>query len=214
MGAVAGGDRAGQAATTARSRASGGPGFVVQLSAAVHPGGVVVGAVRRRHRGDRAVDRGGHAARAERHRHAGRCSRRRRPGSCRPSGAAISRRPANRATPPPTGTTGSCACCSGCGTGCAAGMCTCPARAATPIRPPTCSPPSSGSRSAPSSAAWSANPLIRPARWPHAVDELHDALGELEQVLADGDGPVRLDETGDLVISPLTAEDVPARRFR
>jgi hypothetical protein len=28
--------------------------------------------------------------------------------------------------------------------------------------------------------------------------------------LAGGDGPVHLDETGDLVISPLTAEDVPA----
>jgi TnpA family transposase len=42
-----------------------------------------------------------------------------------------------------------------------------------------------------------------------ATDELHEALGELETVLADGDGPVRLDEAGDLVISPLTAEDVP-----
>ena len=43
-----------------------------------------------------------------------------------------------------------------------------------------------------------------------AEDELHTALGELEQTLADGDGPVRLDDEGDLVISPLTAEDVPA----
>jgi TnpA family transposase len=42
-----------------------------------------------------------------------------------------------------------------------------------------------------------------------ATDELHEAVGELETVLADGDGPVRLDEAGDLVISPLTAEDVP-----
>lgn len=42
-----------------------------------------------------------------------------------------------------------------------------------------------------------------------AVDELHDAVGELETVLAEGEGPVRLDEAGDLVISPLTAEDVP-----
>ncbi|ETT24074.1 transposase [Rhodococcus ruber Chol-4] len=42
------------------------------------------------------------------------------------------------------------------------------------------------------------------------VAELHDALGELEEVLAGGDGPVRLDEGGDLVISPLSAEDVPA----
>ncbi|WSG61217.1 Tn3 family transposase [Nocardia sp. NBC_01730] len=43
-----------------------------------------------------------------------------------------------------------------------------------------------------------------------AVDELHESVGELEKVLAEGEGPVRLDEDGDLVISPLTAEDVPA----
>ncbi|KAF0846838.1 Tn3 family transposase [Nocardia caishijiensis] len=43
------------------------------------------------------------------------------------------------------------------------------------------------------------------------VDELHTAVGELEAVLAEGEGPVRLDgESGDLIISPLTAEDVPA----
>lgn len=42
------------------------------------------------------------------------------------------------------------------------------------------------------------------------IDELHDAVGELEAVLSGGDGPVRVDETGDLVISLLTAEDVPA----
>ncbi len=43
-----------------------------------------------------------------------------------------------------------------------------------------------------------------------AGDELAQALDGLEQVLASGDGPVRLDEAGDLVISPLSAEDVPA----
>ncbi|MGH3863705.1 DUF4158 domain-containing protein, partial [Actinokineospora sp.] len=43
-----------------------------------------------------------------------------------------------------------------------------------------------------------------------AEDELGQALGELEAVLAAGDGPVRLDEAGDLVISPLSAEDIPA----
>jgi TnpA family transposase len=43
-----------------------------------------------------------------------------------------------------------------------------------------------------------------------AGDELAEALDGLEQVLATGDGPVRLDEAGDLVISPLSAEDVPA----
>ncbi|WSJ01035.1 Tn3 family transposase [Nocardia sp. NBC_01329] len=43
------------------------------------------------------------------------------------------------------------------------------------------------------------------------IDELHTAVGELEAVLAEGEGPVRLDgESGELVISPLTAEDVPA----
>jgi len=42
-----------------------------------------------------------------------------------------------------------------------------------------------------------------------AAEELADALGELEQVLVTGEGPVRLDEDGDLVISPLTLEDVP-----
>ena len=41
-------------------------------------------------------------------------------------------------------------------------------------------------------------------------EELNEALGDLEEVLARGDGPVRLDEDGNLVISPLTAEDVPA----
>ncbi|WP_224386186.1 Tn3 family transposase [Pseudonocardia sp. ICBG1293] len=43
-----------------------------------------------------------------------------------------------------------------------------------------------------------------------AEDELHTALGKLETTLAHGDGPVRLDDDGDLVISPLTAEDIPA----
>lgn len=42
-----------------------------------------------------------------------------------------------------------------------------------------------------------------------AEDELGQALGELEQVLAAGDGPMRLDDGGDLVVSPLSAEDIP-----
>jgi hypothetical protein len=54
----------------------------------------------------------------------------------------------------------------------------------------------------------------KPADPAHALaaaeDELAEALGELEEVLAAGDGPVRLDDGGDLVISPLTAEDIPA----
>ncbi len=73
--------------------------------------------------------------------------------------------------------------------------------------------------------------LLTPARWagqraefcrlagkPAAADaalaavagELHQALGELEHTLVAGDGLVRLDDAGDLVISPLTAEDIPA----
>ncbi|WP_224392890.1 hypothetical protein [Pseudonocardia sp. ICBG1293] len=47
-----------------------------------------------------------------------------------------------------------------------------------------------------------------------AEDELHTALGKLETTLAHGDGPVRLDDDGDLVISPLTAEDIRPRRER
>lgn len=38
---------------------------------------------------------------------------------------------------------------------------------------------------------------------------MRQALGELEHTLAAGDGLVRLD-AGDLVISPLTAEDIRA----
>lgn len=45
-----------------------------------------------------------------------------------------------------------------------------------------------------------------------AGDELATAMGELETVLAKAKGPgdVRLDENGDLIIPPLTAEDIPA----
>ena len=45
-----------------------------------------------------------------------------------------------------------------------------------------------------------------------ADDELHTALSDLEAQLArgGGKGEVRLDEDGELVIPPLTAEDVPA----
>jgi TnpA family transposase len=42
-----------------------------------------------------------------------------------------------------------------------------------------------------------------------AEQELRIALAELDQVLAQGGGPVRLDDHGDLVIAPLTAEQVP-----
>jgi TnpA family transposase len=40
--------------------------------------------------------------------------------------------------------------------------------------------------------------------------ELDEALGELNGVLADGTSPVRLDEDGNLVIPPLSAEDIPS----
>ncbi len=73
--------------------------------------------------------------------------------------------------------------------------------------------------------------LLTPAKWPdhraefcrlvgkpadpaealeEAEEGLRESLGALEETLAEGDGPVRLDEDGNLVISPLTAEDVPA----
>jgi TnpA family transposase len=57
--------------------------------------------------------------------------------------------------------------------------------------------------------------LVAIAADPHvalaAVDtELTEALAELEQVLTTGDGPVRLDANGELVIGPLSAEDVPS----
>jgi TnpA family transposase len=43
-----------------------------------------------------------------------------------------------------------------------------------------------------------------------ADDELHTALTDLQRVLADGCGPVRLTDAGDLVLPRLTAEDIPA----
>ncbi|MFH5230316.1 Tn3 family transposase [Antrihabitans spumae] len=43
----------------------------------------------------------------------------------------------------------------------------------------------------------------------HARHELRDAVAALEEVLAAGDGAVRLDDKGELVIGPLTAETVP-----
>jgi len=42
-----------------------------------------------------------------------------------------------------------------------------------------------------------------------AEAELHVALADLEEVLASGAGPVRLNERGDLVIPPLSAETIP-----
>ncbi len=44
----------------------------------------------------------------------------------------------------------------------------------------------------------------------HVETELDTAVAELDGVLAHGEGPVRLDDDGDLVIGPLSAEDVPA----
>ncbi|MGW0828514.1 Tn3 family transposase [Streptomyces sp. NPDC002845] len=45
---------------------------------------------------------------------------------------------------------------------------------------------------------------------PLVMDELDEALKDLEDTLKKGDGPVRLDDDGELVISPLTAEDIPS----
>ncbi len=41
---------------------------------------------------------------------------------------------------------------------------------------------------------------------PLVMDELDEALTDLEEVLKRGDGPVRLNDDGELVISPLTAD--------
>lgn len=41
------------------------------------------------------------------------------------------------------------------------------------------------------------------------TDELHAAVGDLDEMLAGGDGPVRLDDSCHLVIGRLTAESVP-----
>lgn len=65
-------------------------------------------------------------------------------GFVRPAGAATWTPRRRRTVSPPTGITGSCACCWRCGTGCVPGMCSCPARGATPTQPPTCSPRTSG----------------------------------------------------------------------
>lgn len=43
-----------------------------------------------------------------------------------------------------------------------------------------------------------------------ADQELSTAMDGLEQTLAGGDGSVRLDDAGELVIAPLSAEDLPA----
>jgi TnpA family transposase len=42
------------------------------------------------------------------------------------------------------------------------------------------------------------------------MDELDEALGDLEGTLKRSDGPVRLNDEGELVISPLTAENIPS----
>jgi len=44
---------------------------------------------------------------------------------------------------------------------------------------------------------------------PQVETELAAAVAELDGVLARGEGPVRLDDDGDLVIPPLSAEDIP-----
>ncbi|MBB5109955.1 hypothetical protein [Streptomyces spectabilis] len=46
---------------------------------------------------------------------------------------------------------------------------------------------------------------------PLVMDELDEALADLEDTLKSGDGPGRLNDAGELVISPLTAEDIPSK---
>lgn len=43
----------------------------------------------------------------------------------------------------------------------------------------------------------------------HAAEELDAALGDLDAVLADGSGPVHLNDTGELVVARLAAETLP-----
>ena len=100
----------------------------------------------------------------------------RRSGSCRRGGRGYLEPRPRPATRRRTGTTGSCACCSGCATGCAPVTCSCRARAVTPTRRRSCSPPSSGSRSGPSSASWSGSPRTAADALAQADDELHTAL--------------------------------------
>lgn len=42
-----------------------------------------------------------------------------------------------------------------------------------------------------------------------AGEQLHAALGDLEPLLATGEGPVRMTEKGELVVNRLSAEAVP-----
>jgi hypothetical protein len=46
--------------------------------------------------------------------------------------------------------------------------------------------------------------------WAGTEAELEQALGDLDAVLAAGDGHVRLSDEGEIVVSPLSAESVPA----
>jgi hypothetical protein len=53
-------------------------------------------------------------------------------------------------------------------------------------------------------------PAAPDAALARAQGELYTALGELDEMLGGGRDPVRLDEAGELVIGPLTAEDLHA----
>ena len=183
---------------------------VLRVLAAVHPAGPGRGGVRRRHRGGRAARGGGDPARTE--------HLRRPPGpGRRPDGvrtdtlARLPRHgPQHRAIPAPTGTSGSCAPCSRSATGCAPATSGCRARGATPTRPPTCSPPRRGRPTGHRSAgSWASRPTRR-SRWPPSPTSWLARSPSSNRSWPTGDGPVRLDDAGELVISPLTAEDTPA----
>ncbi|HET6478481.1 MAG TPA: hypothetical protein VFG35_00360 [Actinoplanes sp.] len=99
-------------------------------------------------------------------------------------------------------------------TGCARVMFSCRARAGTPTRVRTCSPPQAWEPRREEFCALVGKPADGRVGLEQGLDELHTALGDLEQVLAstgpDQVGSVRLDEQGTLVIPQLSAEDVPA----
>jgi hypothetical protein len=83
--------------------------------------------------------------------------------------------------------------------------------AATPIPARSCSPPSSGNPAGAEYCQLVGKPPDAATAIAVATAELHTALADLEAQLAMGQpGQVRLGEDGELIIPPLTAEDVPS----
>jgi TnpA family transposase len=135
------------------------------------------------------------------------------PGSCRCGCVITWLRRSNTGTTPATAITGSCACCWACATGCVPVMCMCrvaPLRRSrhVPVHRGEWAPRQS------ESCALVGKPGDARQALAQGKDELHAALHGFEEVLAaagpDDAGAVRLDADGNLVIPPLSAEDIPA----